>query len=88
MSQLLASYQYALFQILAREVDDVKTRSMKRRIFVPVAYAGGKTPPDDLTDGDAMMNWLDERGVVAAEWHKIKEIMENATNLEVSKDDD
>ena len=53
-------------------------------MFVRVAYAGGLKPPDDLTDADAIMNWLDERGVIAAEWQKIKEMMENAQHLEIA----
>ena len=76
--------QHALFTSLSQEVNDLKSRSTKRRVFVPVAYAGGVKPPDDLSDADAIMGWLDERGVISSEWHKIKEMMENATNLEVA----
>lgn len=75
-------HQYALFKCLAQEIDDLQNKSSKRRVFVPVAYAGGAMPPDDLTDGDAVMNWLDERGLISSEWHKIKDMMESATNLE------
>ena len=74
-----------------QEVEDLKNRSTKRRVFVPVAYAGGSKPPDDLTDADGIMSWLDERGVISSEWHQIKEMMDNATNLEVASkrgDDD
>ena len=57
-----------------------------------MAYAGAAKPPDDLTDGDGIMNWLDERGLITAEWQKIKEMMESARNLEVAskrgEDDD
>ncbi len=53
-------------------------------MFVRVAYAGGKEPPDDLSDADGIMNWLDERGVIGMEWQKIKEMMETARNLEVA----
>lgn len=41
-------------------------------------------PPEDLTDADGIMNWLDERGLVGAEWQKIKEMMNSATNLEMA----
>jgi hypothetical protein len=87
----LMPLQYTLFKSLAQEVEDLKNRSTKKRVFVPVAYAGGSKPPDDLTDADGIMNWLDERGVIASEWHKVKEMMDNATNLEVASkrgDDD
>lgn len=76
--------KYALFKSLSQEVEDLKNRSTKRRVFVPVAFAGGAKPPDDLSDADGIMNWLDERGVISSEWHKIKEMMDNATNLEVA----
>ncbi|KAI0818744.1 hypothetical protein BC629DRAFT_1463896 [Irpex lacteus] len=77
-------WEYALFKSLSQEVEDLKNRSTKRRVFVPVAFAGGAKPPDDLSDADGIMNWLDERGVISSEWHKIKEMMDNATNLEVA----
>lgn len=28
------------------------------------------------------MDWLDERGVISMEWHKIKQLMQRATQLE------
>lgn len=30
------------------------------------------------------MDWLDERGVIDAEWHNIKQLMESARNLETA----
>ncbi|KAI0093919.1 hypothetical protein BDY19DRAFT_1045155 [Irpex rosettiformis] len=77
-------WEYALFKSLAQEVNNLKSKSTRRRVFVPVAYAGGTRPPDDLSDADGIMNWLDERGVISSEWHKIKEMMDSATNLEVA----
>lgn len=56
-----------------------------------MGYAGGAEPPDDLDDADGIMNWLDERGVVAMEWQAIKVMMEGAENLEIARnrgDDD
>ena len=61
----------------------MKQRNEGARVFVRVAYAGGKKPPEDLTDADAIMTWLDERGVIAEEWQKIKEMMELAEHLEI-----
>ena len=61
-------------------------------MYVPVAYAGGAKPPDDLSDADGIMTWLDERGMIATEWQRIKDMMESARNLEVAskrgEDDD
>lgn len=76
--------QYSLFKSLTQEVEDLKNKSSKRRVFVPVAYAGGTIPPDDLTDADAIMNWLDERGLITVEWHKIKDMMQNAVTLDAA----
>ena len=49
-----------------------------------IAYAGGKKPPEDLSDADGIMSWLDERGIIAAEWQKINHMMESANNLEIA----
>ena len=60
-------------------------------MYVPVAYAGGAKPPDDLSDADGIMNWLDERGLITVEWQKIKDMMESARHLELASkcgDDD
>ena len=76
--------QYALYQSLRREVEDLHNRGSKKRVYIPVAYAGGMNPPEDLTDADGIMNWLDERGLVSTEWQKIKEMMNSATNLEMA----
>ena len=76
--------KYSLFKSLLQEVKDLNSRSSRRRIFVPVAYAGGTQPPDDLTDADAIMNWLDERGLITVEWHKIKNMMQNAVTLDAA----
>lgn len=48
-----------------------------------VAYARGVQPPDDLSDADGIMDWLDQRGVINIEWQKVKEMMESARNLEM-----
>lgn len=80
--------QYSLYKSLSQEVHDLSNRSAKRRMFVPVAYAGGLKPPEDLKDADGIMNWLDERGVIETEWLRIKQIMESTTNLDKRGDDD
>ncbi|EKM55579.1 uncharacterized protein PHACADRAFT_256297 [Phanerochaete carnosa HHB-10118-sp] len=85
-------WEYALFRSLNQEVEDLRNRSSKQRVYVPVAYASGSRPPDDLSDADGIMNWFDERGLISAEWQKMKEMMESARNLEVAskrgEDDD
>lgn len=53
------------------------------RGFVRVAYARGVRPPDDLSDADGIMDWLDQRGIINIEWQKVKEMMESARNLEM-----
>ncbi len=53
-------------------------------MFVRVAYAGGVKPPNDLSDADGIMTWLDERGIIAMEYQKINHMMESATHLEVA----
>lgn len=66
-----------------QEVDDLRNRAEGGKPhFVRVAFSKGLQPPDDLTDADAIMDWLDERGVISMEWHKIKQLMERAMQLE------
>ena len=52
------------------------------RGFVKVSYSGKVPPPDDTSDADQVMEWLDDRGVINAEWMKLKQMMARATNLE------
>ncbi|KXN89236.1 hypothetical protein AN958_05990 [Leucoagaricus sp. SymC.cos] len=76
-------WEYHLFNMICSEVEDLHAAEAKRG-FVRVAFAGGKKPPKDLTDADGICEWLDERGFIDQEWHKIKTMMASAHNLEVS----
>jgi hypothetical protein len=73
--------QYHLFHTIRSELDDLHAAKGKRG-FVRVAFSGGKRPPCDLTDADGICEWLDERGFIDQELHKIKTMMESAHNLE------
>lgn len=64
-------------------MDDLRNRAEGGKPhFVRVAFSKGLQPPDDLTDADGIMDWLDERGVIGMEWNKIKQLMERARQLE------
>lgn len=78
----LTGRQYHLFHALRDEVEGLKAKE-EGRSFVRVAYAAGKQPPQDLTDADAIMDWLDERQVINLQWHEIKTMMDSARHLEV-----
>lgn len=73
----LASLKHETFKIIERQVDELKTGS-----FCKIAYAGGRKPPKDLTDGDGILEWLDERGIVDNQWQLVKAMMDRARNLE------
>ncbi|KAL1944526.1 hypothetical protein VTO73DRAFT_2956 [Trametes versicolor] len=75
-------WEYHLFHALRDEVESLKAKE-EGRSFVRVAYAAGKQPPQDLTDADAIMDWLDERQVINLQWHEIKTMMDSARHLEV-----
>ncbi|KAH9842621.1 uncharacterized protein C8Q71DRAFT_853161 [Rhodofomes roseus] len=75
-------WEYALFKVLHQEVDELRNGAGSRG-FVRVAFARGVEPPDDLSDADGIMDWLDQRGVINIEWQKLKEMMESARNLEM-----
>jgi len=49
---------------------------------VSVAFARAVPPPEDPTDADQLVEWFDERGVVTAEWLRIKELIAAATKLD------
>ncbi|CCM02373.1 uncharacterized protein FIBRA_04468 [Fibroporia radiculosa] len=74
------SFEHSLFKALLLEIDSLRDGNANG--FVRVAYAGSMKPPEDLSDADAIMEWLDSRGVINFEWLKIKEMMESARNLE------
>ncbi|KAI0748218.1 hypothetical protein C8Q80DRAFT_1170790 [Daedaleopsis nitida] len=75
-------WEYHLFHALRDEVDSLKA-SRDGRGFVKVAYVNGKEPPEDLKDADAIMDWLDQRQVIAIRWQEIKTMMDTARHLEV-----
>ena len=82
MQLLTRIRQYHLFHALREEVDQLRA-TKSGRSFVQVAYAKGKQPPEDLTDADGIMEWLDERQVINLQWHEIKTMMDDARHLEV-----
>jgi hypothetical protein len=65
-ASLTALVQYELFCGIAHEVEEVRKQRAKKnnKQFYRVAYAGGKQPPEDLNDADALTDWLDERGII------------------------
>ncbi|EMD38402.1 hypothetical protein CERSUDRAFT_113556 [Gelatoporia subvermispora B] len=75
-------WEYHLFKTLSLEVEDLRAR-MESRGFVRVAHAKGKRPPDDLSDADGIMDWLDDRGIINNEWLNMKQMMDSASNLEM-----
>ncbi|TBU50876.1 hypothetical protein BD309DRAFT_985491 [Dichomitus squalens] len=75
-------WELHLFHALREEVEMLNS-SQDERSFVRVAYANGKQPPEDLSDADAIMDWLDERQIINIQWQEIKTMMENARHLEV-----
>lgn len=66
---------------LRRRISDKKPGE---RVYVPVAYAGGMKPPENIQDADEVMMWLDSRHIIAREVQRLKQMMESATNLEVA----
>ncbi|KIY72149.1 hypothetical protein CYLTODRAFT_450081 [Cylindrobasidium torrendii FP15055 ss-10] len=79
----LSHWEWNLFKNVENEIDDLHDAKRKGKAFVRVAYANGRQPPKDLSDADAIMEWLDERKMVDREWQKLKKLMESATQLDV-----
>jgi hypothetical protein len=72
--------QWKLFGLLSREVREL--RSTGKTGFVKVAFGRGVRPPEDVEDGDGVMDWLSERGIIAMAWTEMKQMMERARKLD------
>lgn len=79
--------QHILYCTLRTEVDGLKEATQLSvlggkggRVFIPATNGPG--PPEDLNDADGMMDWLDGRGIINAQWAKIKTMMARAHKLE------
>ncbi|KAF4576590.1 hypothetical protein EYR40_000834 [Pleurotus pulmonarius] len=81
-------WEHALFCAIRQEIDELYERSRagsSKRNFVRIAFAGATQPPDDLTDADAICEYLDSRKVIDMEWQSIKSMMDSAQNLEMAR---
>jgi len=87
MYHAFSHWEYTTFKVLLHEVDHLRGATGSHG-FVRVAFAGGAKPPKDLSDADGVMDWLDQRGIIAAEWQRIKTMMDKARKLEGKKGDD
>lgn len=74
--------KHSLYIFFQEEVDELQS-GRNERGFVRVAFAGGITPPADVSDADGLMDWFDQRGVIDAQWQKVKTLMESARNLDM-----
>jgi hypothetical protein len=72
--------QYRLYGTLSEEVDLVQRPSKKR----PFSRFSNLPPPEDTSNPDDMTEWLDKRGIVSAEWQKLSELLERASNLDAA----
>jgi hypothetical protein len=53
-----------------------------------LGYAKNLPPPEDTSNPDEVMEWLDRRGTVSAEWQKLREMLEHASSLDGKKEED
>jgi len=80
----LSHWEYNLYKSILTEVDELRRGSK----FVRVGYYKGLLPPEDITDADGVMDWLDQRGFVKLEWEKIRQMMDSSSKLETMGDGD
>jgi len=78
----LSHWEFALFRSLTDELDRVYDRGASGHL-VYVAFSKSVKPPEDPTDADQLVEWLDERGIVQTEWLRVKQLMASATKLDV-----
>ena len=72
-----------MYRILSEEVD-LARRPRKKRPHNLLGYGKSLPPPEDTSDPDEVMEWLDQRGTVSAEWQKLRELLERANNLDTA----
>ncbi|KAF6765226.1 hypothetical protein DFP72DRAFT_870470, partial [Ephemerocybe angulata] len=63
-------WEYGLFKSIDSELEGLRamqTKKKGKKQFYRVAYAGGKQPPEDLTDADELVEWMDERKIIERE---------------------
>jgi hypothetical protein len=75
--------QYHLYRTLSEEVD-LAQHPRKQPLYDRLAYAKDLPPPEDTSDPDDIMEWLDQRGSVSTAWQKLHELFERASNLDAS----
>src|SRR5882757_9850341 len=73
--------QYHLYQTLSEEID-LAQQPRRKRHYNTLSYAKNLPPPEDASNPDKVVEWLDRRGVVSAEWQKLRELLEHASNFD------
>jgi len=79
----LSHWNYHLYRTLSEEVDLVR-QPRRKRPYNRLAYAKNLPPPEDASNPDDIVEWLDRRGIVSAEWEKLRELLDRASNLDTS----
>ncbi|TFK76413.1 hypothetical protein BDN72DRAFT_830988 [Pluteus cervinus] len=73
-------WEHILFKSIEEEVEQLRAR----QDATYTRTAGGILPPDDLTDADAICDWLDRRKVIDLEWSRVKEMMDSGGKLDAA----
>lgn len=79
----LSHWNYHLYRTLSEEID-LAQQPRRKRAYDTLGYARNLPPPKDTSNPDEVMEWLDRRGTVSAEWQKLRELLERASNLDAS----
>ncbi|KAG8877255.1 hypothetical protein FRB97_003556 [Tulasnella sp. 331] len=74
-------WQYALFEALRTEVDALHERNSNKG-SLKILWGARIEKPQDVHKADEVMQWLDDRGIIQAEWIKVKKLMETAHHLD------
>ena len=76
--------QHNLFTAIESEVRDLQDpETSLRGTFVRVNWGDLNEIPNDTQDPNQVMEWLDRRGIIQHEYSKVKQMMENARNLDM-----
>ncbi|KAG9089521.1 hypothetical protein FRC07_012321, partial [Ceratobasidium sp. 392] len=73
-------WEWQLFEAINSEMDVLRTARLRNDPAQPDRPA--------VNDPDGIMAWLDRRGIVEQEWHRLEQLMEAARGLEFRKGDE
>ncbi|KLO18785.1 hypothetical protein SCHPADRAFT_865968 [Schizopora paradoxa] len=78
----LSHWEHSVYTTMSTEVTELQERGNEGNFF-QMGTSARIEPPNDATDADEIIDWLDKRGVIDYEWARIKKLEAQASNIDV-----